>query len=135
MFEKLTIGLIVDKINKTFKTSGDLQMFNNKYFIFISSWLRRLSPAFFLYSVSRKIKYWKIYLFRSMRKTNIFRKRFASCLKLWNMIFRTRAVFWWKNWDWKRKRGSEEIIFIRQWRWIWFKWQFQINRVVEIRGM
>ena len=37
VFEKLTIRLIVDKINKTFKTSGDLQMFNNKYFIFISS--------------------------------------------------------------------------------------------------
>jgi len=37
VFEKLTIHLIVDKINKTFKTSGDLQMFNNKYFIFISS--------------------------------------------------------------------------------------------------
>lgn len=68
VFEKLTIRLIVDKINKTFKTSGDLQMFNNKYFVFISSWLRRLSPAFFLYSVSRKIKYWKIFSQATVRR-------------------------------------------------------------------
>lgn len=37
------------------------------------------------------IKFWMIFLFKLVRKMNIFRKQYKNCLKLWNMMFLIQA--------------------------------------------
>lgn len=41
----------------------------------------------------------------------------------------------WKNWGWNQKKGSEEIICIRQSKWIWFVWLYQINLTAGINDI
>lgn len=41
----------------------------------------------------------------------------------------------WKNWGCNQKKGSEEMICIRQSKWIWFVWLYQINLTAGINDI
>lgn len=72
---------------------SQIEKFQDEYYEAISQChVDGESTIFIEFMRPKLIKFWMIFLLKSVRKMNIFQKRYKSYLKLWNMIFPIRAM-------------------------------------------